>query len=129
MSRLILKKVSDSKNIFLVEPFLEEEVKLAVWSCGGNKSPGPDEFTFKFVKKMWLTLKKYIMLFMTDFHKYGRIVKGGKPYFFTLIPKKTDASILSDFLPISLTGCMYKIVAKLLAKRLTKVVISVILEF
>lgn len=27
-----------------------EEVKEAVWACGGDRAPGPDGFTFKFIK-------------------------------------------------------------------------------
>lgn len=86
-----MKKISDADNQFLVGAFLEDEVKQAVWSCGGSKSPGQDGFTFKFVQKMWPTLKKDIMAFVTDFHLNGRIVKGGNPSFVTLIPKKLDA--------------------------------------
>ena len=27
-----------------------DEIRLAVWDCGENKSPGPDGFTFEFFK-------------------------------------------------------------------------------
>lgn len=30
-------------------PFSMEELKSAVWSCGSDKAPGPDELNFKFV--------------------------------------------------------------------------------
>lgn len=66
---------------------------------------------------------------MEDFHKNERIIKGENPYFVTLIPKKFDASCLSDYRPISLIGCMYKIVAKVLANRLAKMVASAFSEY
>lgn len=69
------------------------------------------------------------MLFMEDFHLNGRIVKGGNPFLVTLISKKSNASPLSDYRPISLIGCMYKIVAKVLANRLGKVVDSIISKY
>ncbi|GJR44088.1 hypothetical protein Tco_1312191 [Tanacetum coccineum] len=28
-----------------------QEIKDAIWDCGGDKAPGPDGFTFKFIKK------------------------------------------------------------------------------
>lgn len=121
-----MKSVSDSDNASLIPQFLEEEVKSAVWGCGSNKSPGPDVFTFKFINKMWSTLKKDIMVFMKDFHKTERIVKEGNPSFVTLIPKKSDASQLCEFRPISLIGCTYKIVAKVLANILASVMDSMI---
>ncbi|GKF81972.1 hypothetical protein Tco_0243628, partial [Tanacetum coccineum] len=30
-----------------------DEIRNAVWSCGDNKSPGPDGFTFEFFRKFW----------------------------------------------------------------------------
>ena len=30
-----------------------DEVKRAVWECGKDKSPGPDGFTFDFLKRFW----------------------------------------------------------------------------
>jgi hypothetical protein len=47
-------------------------------------------------------------------------------YFLALIPKGSSPQALGDFRPISLFGCLYKIVAKVLAARLAKVIDSVI---
>nr|GEU71853.1 RNA-directed DNA polymerase, eukaryota, reverse transcriptase zinc-binding domain protein [Tanacetum cinerariifolium] len=30
-----------------------EEIKEAIWDCGSSKAPGPDGYTFAFVKKFW----------------------------------------------------------------------------
>lgn len=68
------------------------------------------------------------MCCMEDFHQHGRIVKGVNPCFVTLIPKKLDSSNIKDYMPIFIIGCMYKILAKVLANRLAKVVSSVIFE-
>lgn len=61
------------------------------------------------------------MNFVNEFHQHGRIQRGGNPRFITLIPKKQESSNIKDCRPISLIGCMYKILAKLLANRLAKV--------
>nr|GFA89147.1 hypothetical protein [Tanacetum cinerariifolium] len=30
-----------------------DEIRLAVWNCGENKSPAPDRYTFEFFRKYW----------------------------------------------------------------------------
>lgn len=47
------KKLSEENSVWLERPFSMAELKEAVWSCGNNKSAGPDGFTFKFLKVFW----------------------------------------------------------------------------
>nr|GEY24170.1 RNA-directed DNA polymerase, eukaryota [Tanacetum cinerariifolium] len=47
---------------------------------------------------------------------------GSNSSFIALIPKVTDAKFVTDFRPISLTGCVYKVVTKILANRLATVI-------
>ncbi|GJZ02652.1 putative RNA-directed DNA polymerase [Tanacetum coccineum] len=56
------------------------------------------------------------------FWENEEISKGCNSSFITLIPKVTDPIGLGDFRPISLIGCYYKIIAKLLVERLKIVV-------
>ncbi|KAL8510870.1 hypothetical protein ACS0TY_017619 [Phlomoides rotata] len=36
------KRIEDWENRCLVEEFTDEEIKLTVWNCDDNRSPGPD---------------------------------------------------------------------------------------
>ncbi|GKC44027.1 putative RNA-directed DNA polymerase, partial [Tanacetum coccineum] len=56
----------------------------------------------------------------------GRLINGCNPSFTVLIPKKKDPLGFSDFHPISLNGCVYKVISKILATRLAKVINSII---
>ena len=56
----------------------------------------------------------------------GIFSKGCNTPFIALIHKVSDPLGLSDYKPISLIGYVYKIVSKLLAKRLKKVMSSII---
>jgi len=47
--------------------------------------------------------------------------KGLNSSFIALIPKLKDPQHISDFRPISLIGCVYKVIAKILSNRLSKV--------
>ncbi|XP_023767976.1 uncharacterized protein LOC111916545 [Lactuca sativa] len=58
------------------EPFSTEEIKRAIWACGGDKAPGPDGFTFDFIKKIWDVLKGDIMEFIKYFEIYGTLERG-----------------------------------------------------
>ncbi|GJZ50191.1 RNA-directed DNA polymerase, eukaryota, reverse transcriptase zinc-binding domain protein [Tanacetum coccineum] len=44
-----------------------EEIKEAVWDCGSSKAPGPDGYSFAFVKKYWGTIQKDLYDFVNLF--------------------------------------------------------------
>ena len=94
----------------LVARFYELEIKSAVWDCGGDKSPGPDGFNFNFIKQFWEILKPNFIRFLDEFYINGIFPKGSNASFIALIPKLNDPQSLNDYRPISLIGCVYKIV-------------------
>jgi len=92
-----------------------------MWQCEGTKSPGPDGFNFNFLKKNWEVIKDEVVEVVVLFQESGCIPKGCNTSFVTLVPKVRDPSSLEQYRPISLVGAMYKIIAKLLADRIKKV--------
>ncbi|GKE77076.1 hypothetical protein Tco_1543196, partial [Tanacetum coccineum] len=92
-----------------------EEIKEAVWG-------GPDEFSFAFVKKYWDIIKKDLHDFINSFFASCDMPYGANSSFFTLIPKVNSPTLITDFRPISLIGIHYKIITKILANRLSKVI-------
>ena len=125
---ITFQTITQQQNSLLVAPFSEEEVRMAVWDCGSDKSPGPDGLNFKFIKKFWQLIKPNILRFLDEFHVNSVFPRGCNASFLALIPKVADPQYLNDYRPISLIGCMYKIVAKLLAKRLKRVLPTIINE-
>ena len=71
-------------------------------------------------------MKEDILAFMEEFHERGRPSKGIGASFIALTPKKGGEIGMRDFGPISLIGSIYKILAKVLARRLQKVLPSII---
>lgn len=104
------------------------EIRDAVWDCDGNKSPGPDGYNFKFIKEFWDILQFDVKRMVDDFHASGRWPRGTNSSFITLIPTIDSPQNLNEFRPISLVGCMYKIVTKILAARIKLVLPKVIAE-
>ncbi|GLU09187.1 hypothetical protein SLE2022_260600 [Rubroshorea leprosula] len=123
---LQFKKISEADNKFLISKFSTEEIDEAMWGWNGTKSPGPDGFNFNFIKKVWLVIKEDVYAFLAEFHENGKLVKGSNASFLVLIPKKDNPQSLGDYRPISLISSMYKIVSKILANRLSKVLDLVI---
>ncbi|XP_059639641.1 uncharacterized protein LOC132282014 [Cornus florida] len=45
--------ISEEECLGLELPFSEEEVLIALKSCNGDKAPGPDDFTMRFLLECW----------------------------------------------------------------------------
>ncbi|RVX04382.1 hypothetical protein CK203_018611 [Vitis vinifera] len=70
--------------------------------------------------------QRRIMGLFKDFFERGKFVRSLNSTFLVLVPKKGGAEDLRDYRPISLVGGLYKILAKVLANRLKKVVGKVV---
>lgn len=108
--------------------FTLEEVWAAVKDCNGNKAPGLDGFNLFYIQKNWEVMRSEILQFMHEFHSNGKLAKGLNSSFITLIPKKDSPADLVDYRPISLVGSIYKILAKVLSRRIKKVLPRLVSE-
>lgn len=115
-------------SVELVAEFSEEEVLAAIKEYNGNKAPGPDGFNLACIQKNWKVMKVEVMQFMQEFYVNGKLAKGLNSSFIAVVPKKENAMELVDFRPISLVNSIYKILAKVLSRRLKKVIPAVINE-
>ncbi|GJV49898.1 hypothetical protein Tco_1440110 [Tanacetum coccineum] len=103
-----------------------EEIKTAIWDCDSNKALGPDGFSFAFVKKYWDIIKMDIFEYVNLFFVSSSMPQGANSSFFTLIPKVSNPLFIQDFRPILLIGIHYKIITKILANQLSKVIDKIV---
>ena len=89
-------------------------------------APGPDGFTVAFWQSCWGFVKEEILAMFKEFHEHNTFLKSLNTTFLVLIPKKGGAEDIGDFRPISLLGGLYKLLAKVLANRLKKVIGKVV---
>jgi len=68
------------------------------------------------------------MIFLYEFHKNGLLAKGMNYTFIGLIPKVNNPQGLGEFRPISVVGCLYKVLANVFVNRLWKVIGSIVSE-
>ncbi|GKV22579.1 hypothetical protein SLEP1_g32439 [Rubroshorea leprosula] len=125
---ICFRQITKTDNELLTTIFSEQEIKEAIWNCDPSKSPRPDGFNFRFIMTMWEVVKDDIINFVREFHQHGKMVRGSNASFIVLIPKTENPQAIEEFRPISLIGVTYKIMAKLLANRLRKVLPKVIGE-
>ena len=128
LDRVFFQSIDQNQREELTAPFSDQEIKEAVWSCGGDKCPGPDGFNFNFIKAFWKVLKVEFRRFVDEFHFHGSLPRGSNASFMALIPKTSHPHSLNDYRPISLIGCMDKVIAKLLANRLRGVISDIVDE-
>nr|GFA85682.1 RNA-directed DNA polymerase, eukaryota [Tanacetum cinerariifolium] len=105
-----------------------DEIRSAIWSCGENISPGPDGYSFEFFKKYWNFVGPDLCEAVEYFFETGLFAEGCNSSFIALIPKVADARLVNDFRPISLIGCIHKVVTKILANRLSLVIVDLVLD-
>nr|GEV93238.1 RNA-directed DNA polymerase, eukaryota, reverse transcriptase zinc-binding domain protein [Tanacetum cinerariifolium] len=118
--------LSPTQRDSLETQFSHEDIKRAVWDYGGDRASWPYGFTFKFIKTFWDLIKDDVFWFVNEFFHTGLIPKGCNSSFIIVIPKVSNDKFVNDFRSISLIGCQYKIIGKLLENRLGSVIGSCI---
>ena len=107
------------ERVWLERKFEREEILQVVRDMEGDKASGPDGFTMAFYHHCWRVVEKDVLAIFEEFFQHCKFEKSFNATFIALIPKKIDASNVRDFRPISLVGSVYKILAKVLANRLS----------
>lgn len=123
-----ITRLSEVEARSLVAPFTLVEIKEAVWDCNGDRAPGPDGFNFKFLKRFWNCLQHDFVRLFDEFFNSDSFSFGCMSSFIALIPKAKDPVSLNEFRPISLIGCVNKVISKVMVGRLKNVIGGLISE-
>ncbi|XP_024004020.1 uncharacterized protein LOC112081493 [Eutrema salsugineum] len=111
-------RCSDEEKQSLQAPVSAEDVKREVFSLPRNKTPGPDGFTGEFYRCTWDIIGEDLTKAVREFFESGKLLKQWNCTAISLIPKRVGADKLVDFRPISLCNVVYKVISKILARRL-----------
>nr|GFA40824.1 RNA-directed DNA polymerase, eukaryota, reverse transcriptase zinc-binding domain protein [Tanacetum cinerariifolium] len=115
---LFPNRLSNDQVVDLDRCISYDEIRGAVWNYVVNKSPGSDGFTFEFFKRYWSFIGPDFCSAIDCFLESGNFPMGSNASFIALIPEVTDAKSVTNFKPISLIRCVYKVVTKILTNRL-----------
>lgn len=108
--------------------FSDLEIMSALKGLDKNKFPGLDGFNGYYINLLWEFIKEHVYRFHQNFHETGRLPPGMNSSFIALIPKILSSKSVDDYRPISLINCTLKILLKLVATRLNKVMRMIISE-
>ena len=120
------KQLDRIQRAELVKMVEIEEIEAALKSIGDLKAPGVDGFGAKFFKAAWCTVKNDVTRTVLDFFRDGGFDARFNRTLVTLIPKHDQAIKVKDYRPISCCTTVYKIISKVIANRLSKVLGSII---
>lgn len=122
----ISPRVSNSMNRSLLRPFTSEEIKAALFDMHPNTAPGYDGMTAGFFQSYWDIVGTDVCRAVRSFFYSGRMLGAINRTQIVLIPKVAIPTKVKDFRPISLCTIVYKVIAKLMAKRLKQFLPSII---
>ena len=121
LHEISFNEIESGVALKMEEIFSEEEIWTAISGLNGDKAPGPDGFPLTFSSFSWDFVKPKGLGFFKEFHEQGRFVRNLNATFLVLVPRKHNVEDLKDLRPISLVGGLYKILVKMLANRIKRV--------
>ncbi|GAB2301430.1 hypothetical protein Dimus_039250 [Dionaea muscipula] len=110
----------------LVGSFCMKDVRDALWDIGENKSPGIDGFNALFFKRTWDFTGPLISAAVLHFFENPMMLKQANTTIIHLIPKIANPSRVKDFRPIACCTTIFKIISKMICKRLIPILPAII---
>lgn len=126
MEGLEFDQIEGLERDWMERRFEKEEILHVVKELEGDKVPSPDGFSMAFYHHCWGVVEKDVLAVFEEFYQHSKFEKSLNATFIALIPKRMVPPIFKILDLLALVGSVYKILAKVLANRLKKVLDQVI---
>jgi len=123
VAQLFPRFVEEEEVGSLTTPITEKELLEVLHTFQKGKSPGPDGWPIEFYLGCFDIIGSYVLRVIEESRVRGHTHNPINATFIALIPKTDNPSSFEDFWPISLCNCLYKIISKVISRRL-KVILS-----
>ena len=120
--------ITPEMNKELLKEFKPEEVRRALNQMHPTKAPGPNGMPLLFFQKYWDIVEPCVLEFVLQALNSGIMPPRANETYICLIPKTKSPQKITKFCPISLCNVIYKIMSKVLANRLKKILPEAISE-
>ncbi|KAJ3670084.1 hypothetical protein LUZ60_010408 [Juncus effusus] len=124
----LFDNTSDELTLFGAE-ITEEEIKEVVFDTPKWKAVGPDGIPLEFWTTYWSIVKEDLMKFVQAFNNKRVDLKDINVPGIILPPKKDIPISPGDYRPISVISSPIKMLTKVLADRLSKVLLALVSDF
>ena len=120
--------VNEEDNRMMTTHITSEEISKAIHGMNPDKALGPDGFTARFFIACWDIIQKDLVKMVRKSQNCNKIGGSTNSSFLALIPKEKGAQNFARFRPISLCNTGYKIITKVIANRIKKILPKIIPE-
>eukprot|EP00253_Pinus_taeda_P012274 PITA_12274 len=120
--------ITSRMNQALEGKIAQNEVREALFAMDPNKALGPDDFTPRFLQTCWQIVEKEFLKMIQKSQECKKIGGCTNSAFLTLIPKEKGANSFNRLCPISLCNIGYKVITKVIANKLKKILPKIIPE-
>jgi len=125
VNEVIPSLITDRINNMLTLIPSYEEIHQAVFSLNKDSAPGPDGFGALFFQTFWNIVKNDVSKAILQFFTTGWILPNFNANNIVLIPKTNNAASVGDYRPIAIANFKFKIISKIIADRLAKIMSAI----
>lgn len=118
LSNTNLRTLQEEARSELMKPVTPQEIRAALKSLKPKKSLGPDGLHPLFFQKYFHIVGESLIEFVQDIFNGGKFPEGANDTLLALIPKCQFPETISQFRPISLCNTSYKVITKILVRRM-----------
>ena len=115
---LLTYRCTDEAASALIKHVEGPGILAALKALPNDKVSGPDGYTKEFYIGAWSVIGWDFIIAVQSFFMFGFMSRGVSFTILTLIPKVVPANTMKDFRPIACCNILYKVISKILAKRL-----------
>lgn len=113
------------QQLSLIAPINKEEVYQSLMSIDDQKAPGYDDFNALLFKRAWSIIGEEVTNIVLQYFEDSELYKAIN-FTITLIPKVQNPSKISEFRSISYCTMLYKLISKVLTRRMQEVMDSLV---
>lgn len=124
----VLSRIPDNLKVMLDSVYTRTEIEFALKGMNPTKAPGPDGMSAIFFQKYWFVVGNDVVAVCLEFLNGNGSVAVLNRTLIALIPKVQDPKMVTEYRPIRLCNVIYKLISKVLANRMKKVLPGLISE-